>query len=158
MDELLGQISRESFEVFVKETEPKLHDALSAALGNDLGSEATAEALAYAWENWDKLEAMDNPAGYLYVLGRDRGRKMFRRRPVVLLLPVDEDRIPWVEPGLVPALASLPERQRVVVMLVYSFGWTMSETAEFLGVGKSTVQKYAERGLAKVRSSLGVKI
>jgi hypothetical protein len=46
MDELLGQISWESFEVFVKETEPRLHDALSAALGNDLGSEATAEALA----------------------------------------------------------------------------------------------------------------
>lgn len=157
MDELSGQISQKSFEAFVKETEPRLHDALSASLGSDLGREATAEALAFAWENWDKVVSMDNPAGYLYVMGRDRGRKMSRRRTVVLL-PVEEARTPWVEPGLVDALARLPERQRVVVMLLYCFDWTMSEAAEFLGVGKSTVQSYAERGLSKLRSSLGVRL
>jgi RNA polymerase sigma factor (sigma-70 family) len=155
MGELSDQILVESFEVFVKEIEPRLRDALSASLGSDLGREATAEALAYAWENWDRLSIMDNPSGYLYVLGRDRVRKIRRRRTVVLL-PVEEARTPWVEPGLADALGRLPERQRVVVMLVYCFEWTLSEAAEILGVGKSTIQSHAERGLSKLRSSLGV--
>jgi DNA-directed RNA polymerase specialized sigma24 family protein len=41
-------------------------------------------------------------------------------------------------------------------MLVYCFDWTMSETAELLGMGKSTVQTHAERGLSKLRARLGV--
>ena len=27
------------------------------------GADATAEALAYAWENWERVKVMDNPAG-----------------------------------------------------------------------------------------------
>ena len=54
------------------------------------------------------------------------------------------------------ALANLPERQRVVVMLLHSFEWTMSEVAELLGVSKSTVQNHAERAMARLRRKLGV--
>ena len=74
-----------SFEEFVRGVEPRLHDALSAVLGNDTGREATAEALAYAWEHWPSLREMANPAGYLYVRGRDRGRRALRRRSVGLI-------------------------------------------------------------------------
>ncbi|MEX1124592.1 MAG: sigma-70 family RNA polymerase sigma factor [Acidimicrobiia bacterium] len=146
-----------AFEIFVKEIEPRLRDALSASLGSDPGREATADALAYAWEHWDRIREMDNPTGYLFVLGRDRGRKAARRR-VVTLLPVDPTRMPWVEPGLVGALEQLPERQRIVVMLLYCFEWTMGETAELMGISKSTVQSYAARGLSKLRNRLGVEI
>ena len=144
-----------AFEVFVKETETRLREALSASLGSERGREATAEALSYAWEHWHRIRAMDNPTGYLYVLGRDRGRKSARSRTVALL-PADPARIPWVEPGLVGALEELPERQRTVVMLLYCFEWTMGETATLLGLSKSTVQSHAERGLAKLRRRLGV--
>ena len=146
-----------AFEVFVKEIEPRLREALSAALGSDRGREATAEALAYAWEHWDRVREMDNPAGYLYVLGRDRGRKASRTR-VVHLLQIDPGRIPWVEPGLPAALARLPDRQRVVVMLLYCFDWTMSEVARLLDLSKSTVQSHAERGLARLRAEMGVEL
>ena len=143
------------FEGFVKETEPRLRDALSAALGSQLGRDATADALSYAWENWDRVRAMENPAGYLFVLGRNRGRKtLARRRPV--LMAVEEDPTPWVEPGLPDALSRLPEQQRVVVMLVYCFEWTMAEAADLLGVTKSTVQTHAERGMRRLRKRLGV--
>lgn len=144
-----------TFEDFVREVEPRLRDALSAALGSETGREATAEALGYAWEHWPRLRGMENPAGYLYVLGRDRGRRMLRRRRVVLM-PIDSDRMPWVEPGLPDALGRLPEQQRVVVMLLYCFEWTMSEAADLLGVTKSTVQSHAERGMTRLRDGLGV--
>ena len=145
----------ESYEEFVREVEPRLHDALSATLGNDLGWEATAEVLAYAWEHWPRLSRMGNPAGYLYVRGRDRGRRQLRQRPVALM-PADETRTPWVEPGLPDALSSLPAQQRVVVMLLHCYEWTMTEVAEFLEVSKSTVQTHSERGMAQLRTRLGV--
>ena len=157
MSDLEGPITAVAFEVFFKETEPRLHDALSACLGSELGREMTADALAYGWENWDRIGSMKNPAGYLYVVGRDRGRKLRGRRSTPLPL-VEESRLPWVEPGLVGALAELPERQRVVVTLVYCFEWSMAEVADLLNVSKSTVQTHAERGLSKLRSSLGVAV
>jgi RNA polymerase sigma factor (sigma-70 family) len=144
-----------SFEGFVRRIEPRLQDALSAALGNDAGREATAEALAYAWEHWSTVREMENPAGYLYVRGRNRGRQRLQRQPVALL-PADDAIAPWVEPGLPDALVSLPAQQRVVVMLLYCFEWTMSEVAEFLEISKSTVQTHAERGMASLRNQMGV--
>jgi RNA polymerase sigma factor (sigma-70 family) len=59
---------------------------------------------------------------------------------------------------LVGALEELPERQRVVVMLLYCFEWSMGETATLLSLSKSTIQSHAERGLAKLRRRLGVEI
>jgi RNA polymerase sigma factor (sigma-70 family) len=46
----------------------------------------------------------------------------------------------------------------VVITLVYGYDWTLSEVAELLGTSKSTVQKHAERGLGKLRKSLGVEL
>jgi RNA polymerase sigma factor (sigma-70 family) len=97
---------------------------------------------------------MENPAGYLYVLGRRHGHRTLRRR--VALMPVDTARTPWIEPGLPAALASLSEQQRVVVILVHCFEWTLSEVAELLDLSKSTVQSHAERGLDRLRNRLGV--
>jgi RNA polymerase sigma-70 factor (ECF subfamily) len=145
----------ESFEGFVRSVETRLREALSATLGSQAGREAAADALAYAWEHWDRIRRMDNAAGYLYVVGRDRGRKaLSRRRPA--LLAVDAERTPWVEPGLPGALADLPDNQRIVVMLLHCFQWTMSEVAELLDVSKSTVQTQADRGMTKLRSKMGV--
>ncbi len=99
---------------------------------------------------------MANPAGYVYKVGRDIGRRHFRRRPPVLLSSPDPTRVPEVEPGLAEALGALPERQRVAVMLVHSFGWSLSEVAEHLGIAKGTVQTHLERGMSALRRELGV--
>jgi hypothetical protein len=63
--------SREqAFTRYVKETEPRLSYALAAAYGPEVGAEATADALAYAWEHWERIERMGNPAGYRYRVAR----------------------------------------------------------------------------------------
>ena len=146
----------ESFDEFFRRVEPRLRLALSATLGTDAGRVAASDALSYGWENWERVSTMDNPAGYLFAVGRDRGRRQFRKRPRVELSPVDRERTPWVEPELPGALSSLPEKQRVVVMLLHCFEWSMSEVAELLDVSKSTVQTHAERGLAELRNRIGV--
>ena len=150
------ELQKDSFSEFVRSAESRLSAALSASLGSERGREATADALAYGWENWDRVERMANPAGYLYTVGRDRGRRAIRKTKRVVLMPVDPSSTPWVEPHLPAALATLPERQRVVVMLLHCFDWTMSEVAEFLDLSKSSIQTHAERGLAALRREMGV--
>lgn len=154
---LRTEIDIDAFRTFVTENEPRLRQALSATLGTQVGVDATAEALGYAWENWDRVETMTNPVGYLYTVGRDRGRKsLMKRRP--LFHPIDSGRLPWVEPSLPSALQRLPDRQREVVVLLHCFQWTMSEVAQLLDVSKSTVQNHAERGMASLRNSIGVEV
>lgn len=143
------------FRAFVVEAEPRLRQALSATLGSEPGREATSEALAHGWKHWERVHGMDNPVGYLYTVGRDKGRRAARkRRPV--FYEVNPASTPWVEPGLPAAIARLPDRQREVVVLLHCFEWTMSEVAGLLDVSKSTVQQHAERGMAALRTALGV--
>lgn len=145
-----------SFTEFVTLFETGLRQSLTATFGVERGKDAAAEALAYGWEHWDRVRAMDNPGGYLYRVGSDLARRAFRRS--VRLPGVDSGRLPWVEPSLPKAVASLPEQQRIVVALLYGYQWSMSEVAEYLGVAKGTVQTHAERGLARLRTKLGVEL
>ncbi len=148
------QVGVESFVDFAERISPRLKAALVAAVGIDRAPDAAAEALEYGWEHWDRVRSMENPAGYLYRIGVSRGR---RRRPLHPLLPVPPGgEMPWVEPGLPKALSRLSEKQRVVVLLVHSFGWTQEEAAELLGVSRATAQTHLERGMRRLRSSLGV--
>ena len=143
-----------SFTDFVTETEERIRIALTATHGPDRGREAAAEALAYGWEHWDRVRAMDNPAGYLYRVGHNKAKRM-RRRPFALpAVPTGSD--VWVEPALPDALADLSEQQRTVVALLHGLQWSMSEVAEVLGISKSSVQKHAERGMKQLRKRLGV--
>jgi DNA-directed RNA polymerase specialized sigma24 family protein len=152
---LHGKTETDAFGTFVSKFEPRIRQALSATLGTQLGREATADTMAHAWEHWERIETMKNPVGYLYTVGRDRGRKSLKwNRP--LFYPVDATRLPWVEPALPKALERLPDRQREVVVLLHCYQWSMAEVAGLLEISKSTVQNHAERGLASLRNSIGV--
>ena len=64
--------------------------------------------------------------------------------------------MPEVEPGLPTALARLSERQRVIVVLVHSSGWSQTDVAKLLGVSLGTVHTHLMRGMKRLRSELGV--
>jgi RNA polymerase sigma factor (sigma-70 family) len=145
----------DAFTIFVDAHEAGLRSALTASLGWDLGREAAAEAFAYGWENWERVSQMRNPVGYLYRVGRNKGRRMRPRQPIAFPPPTAVAE-PWIEPGLPAALAALPERQRVVVWMLHSMDLSMSQVASLLGITKSSVQRHAERGMASLRSKMGV--
>ena len=143
----------EAFTAFWAEVEPRLRRAFVAAYGTDRGRDATQEALAWAWEHWDRMATMTNPAGYLWRVGRSRTRPR-RREPVLLPVPAPDD--PMVEPALVPALHALTPHQRAAVLLVHGHGWQLREVAQLFGVRVSTVQSHVERAMTKLRSALEV--
>ena len=146
--------STQTFAVFHASAEPRLRRALIARYGGEVGREATAEALAYAWEHWDRLQTMANPLGYLYRVGQSRSRRLWPRRAV--FDTDDGAALPWIEPGLPAALNRLSARQRQVVVLIHGFDHTHQEVADLLGISRSSVQNHVERGLAKLRSELEV--
>jgi len=140
------------FDQFVLRVEPGLRRALTGHCPIDEVPDALAEAFAYAWQHWDRVAAMERPAGFLFRVAQSRSR---RRRAGTLPGP-DPDRLPDVEPKLGPALRTLPPRQRSVVWLVHACGWSYADTAEALGISRSAVGTHLERAVARLRAELGV--
>jgi DNA-directed RNA polymerase specialized sigma24 family protein len=139
----------DSFTEFVREAEPRLRHALIAGFGLQAAQEATAEALAYGWEHWDRVSKMGNPAGYLYRVGQTRARRSRRRNPLLPKVPAQE--LPWIEPSLPAALTRLSRRQRTVVWLVHGLSWQYKEVAELLGISADSARTHDQRGLANRR-------
>ena len=144
----------DGFEGFVAEVEPRLRRALVAAYGSQRGREATAEALGWAWEHWATARALATPVPYLFKVGRSRTRT--RKTPAVFDIPAHHE--PRVEPKLAKALGSLTEHQRVAVVLVHGYGWTMREVAELDDIAVTTVQNHLDRALGKLRRHLEVQL
>jgi DNA-directed RNA polymerase specialized sigma24 family protein len=143
----------DTFTIFVKEVEARLRHALIPSVGLDAATEATAEALAYGWEHWDRLRHMDNPAGYLYRVARTKARPI--ERPMTVLPGVSVTRLPHVEPGLPKALRRLSDKQRTVVWLVHGLEWRQREVADLLGVSEDTVRTHLSRGMEKLQRTIG---
>jgi DNA-directed RNA polymerase specialized sigma24 family protein len=156
---LSGSGDQGSFTRFVEDAGWRIQAALAAGFGRQAGVEAAAEAIAYGWEHWDRIAAMDNPAGYVYVVGRDRARRAQRRLASVpagrLEVLPGRDVEPLVEPGLQAALAELSDRQRAVVMLVHGAEWNLGEVAELLDLNRGSVKQHLDRGMEKLRLFLG---
>lgn len=142
----------DQFEQFVARVEPRLRRALLGSVGVERAEDAVAEALAYAFEHWSDVAAMANPAGYLFRVGQSKTRR--RRHPRIFRSPPTV--IPDVEPGLIGALRALPDSQRVAVWLAHGCSWSHAEIGEVLEVTPSTVSTHVSRGLARLRSELGV--
>jgi len=143
------------FDAFVTEVRPRLAKAFAAAYGRERGQEALAEAMVVAWERFEEICEMENPAGFLFRVGQSRSRPRLRHDGSAYPAPASIG-VPEVEPGLPAALESLTERQRVCVALVHGFGWTHQEVADLLGLARTSIQNHVDRGLEGLRSGLGV--
>ena len=89
---------------------------------------------------------------YLFRVAQTRNRPS--KQPT--LPTVDPTSIPDVEPGLAPALMALPATQRTAVWLAHGCDWPHTEIADVLEVTPSTVATHIRRGLARLRTELGV--
>jgi DNA-directed RNA polymerase specialized sigma24 family protein len=147
-----------AFERFFAETEPPLRRALIARFGPERGREATAEALAFAFEHQERVAGLRNPVAYLFTVGRSR------TRPKGLTALIDRSERGWhtaepvFEPGLTKAVAELSPRQRTAVILVVGYRWTFAEVAELMHVRRATVQRHVDRGLRHLRDALGARL
>jgi DNA-directed RNA polymerase specialized sigma24 family protein len=157
MEVSIARPTRAEFVTFVHDVEPRLLAALVATYGPIDGREATVDALSWAWEHWDRLAEVRNKAGYLYRVGQTATRR-FAATALPLTGPVraSDDRLPEIEPLLIPALADLSDQQRTVVLLVHAFDWSQTEVADLLEITPSTVREHLRRALERLRQRLEV--
>lgn len=95
----------DDFSDFVADVEPRLRQALVAVSGAEGTRDAIADAFEYAWAHWKRVGVMENPAGYLYRIARNRLRHG-TKAPIVFPVP-EPGRLPDVDPRLPRALAQL---------------------------------------------------
>jgi RNA polymerase sigma-70 factor (ECF subfamily) len=145
-----------AFAEFVDAKEADIRRALTGRFGAEMGREAAAHALLYGLENWNRVSAMDNPAGYLFRVGQRWGRRSRRKR--VHFDVVESPTGPWFEPGLGTALAALPAKQRVAVVLRHGSDMTYRQIAGLTNQSEASVRKQVERALASLRVALKVDV
>jgi DNA-directed RNA polymerase specialized sigma24 family protein len=144
-----------TYDMFVAENRPRLLQVLVARFGIEVGADATADAMAYSFEHWDRVESMTNPLGYLFRVGQTSARKQFRWSRSFALPEPEPSRVPDVEPGLARALMKLDHEQRVMVMLVHGHDWSYAEVAAVFNVTVTKVRNELFSAMQKLRKQLG---
>lgn len=146
----------EDFETWYVREHPRLVTALGLVAGNrEEAEEAAAEAFARCLERWDTPKAPKNPSAWTYTVGVNLLRRRWSRRrreaDYTRSLPppvAHEGDVPAVE--LWSAIAALPPRERVAVVLRYIGGLTEREVAVAMKVAPGTVAAT----LSRARKSL----
>jgi RNA polymerase sigma-70 factor (ECF subfamily) len=130
------------FEAWYRHEHPRLVTLLAASTGDaSLASEAADEAVARAFERWERVSRMASPSGWTYrvalnVVRRRARRAAFEQR---ILRRIRTDDVPGPTGELWLIVADLPPRQRTAVLLRHVGQLTEAEIADVMGVARGTV-------------------
>ncbi len=145
-----------AFEEFYRQQHDTLLRAVVYALEDrELGLEATDEAFTRAFERWDAVRTMANPAGWVFRVAVNFGSNRLKRRGLEQrkAAPVTRD-LPDIEgvgdPALARALLRLPVDQRTVVVLRFHLDWSTDEIAAALDCAPGTVKSRLHRALRRL--------
>jgi RNA polymerase sigma-70 factor (sigma-E family) len=149
---------RESFDAFVRARLPELLRFGRALTGSsDSAADLVQDALERTLIAWGRLEARDEPEGYVRRIMVNRNISIWRklRREHVTADVHDsgiEDR--RFDLDMWRALSALPPRQRAVVVLRYYEDQSEADIARILGCSVGTVKSQASKALAKLRATV----
>jgi RNA polymerase sigma-70 factor, ECF subfamily len=151
-----------NFQDFFEIEERALFAAMYLLTGNRHDAEElTQEAFLRIWERWSNVQSFANPTGYLYRTALNLFRMRWRRAAVaarrVARLIQRSDPIDAAESRheIDRALATLPSRQRIAVVLTELLDMTSAEAAEAMSVKAATVRRLAQDGREGLRRALG---
>jgi RNA polymerase sigma factor (sigma-70 family) len=118
--------------------------------------ELAQDAFVKVCERWDRVSAMDNPAGYLYRTATNVRKGAIRRMALAArraVLPQATDPISDSDERdrIRRALATLPANQREAVVLVEWLGLSDDEAAEALGTSAGAIRVRLSRARGVLR-------
>ena len=147
------------FEEFYSEQRLAIGRALALTLRDaQLASEAVDEAMARAYQRWNRVQSLDNPGGWVYRVGLNWSRSILRRalRPAPVWVTNDDAVVDrgGLDPAIDRALAALSIKQRAVVVCRLLIGYSEAQTAAALGVRPGTVKSRLARATARLQSLL----
>ena len=148
------------FEEFYREQRAPIGRALALTLRDtQLASEAVDEAMARAYQRWSRVQALDNPGGWVYRVGLNWSRSILRRahRPAPTWgtsSAAVADVGSALDPAIDRALARLSIEQRAVVVCRLLIGYSEAQTAAALGLRPGTVKSRLARATTRLQSLL----
>lgn len=139
-------------QVFRHEYEPLMKLAFVLTGSQHESEELVQEAFLDLQQRWDRVL---NPAGFLRTVvtngARRRGRRRTRRHQIVernqAVIAGDISQRPPYDYYLTDAMARLPDRQRIALVLAYFGGYSSAEIAETLGCKPATARSLVHRGI-----------
>ena len=147
----LGAGADAAFETFYRERSlPMVRLAVLLVDRRAVADEIVQESMAAVFARWGQL---DEPAAYLRTVVVNRCRDELRRRRNRREVELAE-RVDHPAPGdeLRDVIASLPERQRTVVVLRFYVDLSIEEIATMTGFPSGTVKSTLHRALARLRT------
>lgn len=126
-----------------------------------LAAEAVDEAMARALERWRVVGGYERPEAWVYRVALNWARSSLRKwsrrptRPARQLDRPTRDDLPDLE--VIEPLKALRAEQRTAVVLRFYLQFTPTEIAEVMGIPVGTAKSHVHRGLAQLRSSMGVR-
>lgn len=138
---------RPTFEEFFEAERERLFRALVVITGSRQEAEdISQDAFLRVWERWDKVGALEDPAGYLHRIAmnvfRDRYRRAVLAARRAMQLTPQPDAYDAIDARSVASqvLGTLAPRQRAAIVLTEALGFSADEAGRLLGIKGSTVR------------------
>lgn len=145
---------------FCRREHPRLVGSIGYLVADPaLAEDLAQEALLRVVRQWDEVARLESPGGWAHrvavnlALSALRSRRTRRR--------IDDQLARWAAPhaggdpdttvAVRRAVASLPERQRVAIVLRYFADLSVEEVADAMGCPTGTVKTLTSRGIAGLR-------
>jgi RNA polymerase sigma-70 factor, ECF subfamily len=149
------------FEAFFEGENTRLFRAMYLVAGSvEEAEEITQEAFLKVWERWDRVDAMEDPTGYLYRTAMNQFRSRYRRtaRAAKHLVAGPRQADLFAESdsrdAMVRALRTLAPRRRAALVLTELLGHSSEEAARILGVTAGTVRAMTHQAREALRNRM----
>ena len=148
------------FESFFRTESHRLGTALYLVTGDAAEAEdLVQEAMARAYERWDRVGRMETPAGYVFRIALNLHRRRQRRAKLqaALVRPPglapDPSQIAEAHAEALRVLAMLSSEQREAVVLVEWLGLSTEEAGRLLGIQPESVRGRVHRARQVVKQT-----
>lgn len=157
---------REAMAAFCYREHARLVGALTLFVGErDVAEELAQDALVRACQRWEHLERMESPRAWLHTVGMNLARSWVRRRAAerrararhdARPAPADSGADTADRIAVRAAVAALPERQRMAVVLRYYADLPAAQVADRMGCAEATVRALTHQAISALRRSGGL--
>ncbi len=156
----MGQVTPASFDEFYRVMHPSLVGGLTRIVGDVVVAEDVAhDALSVALRSWSRVSACESPYAWTWRVALNLNGKRLRRRrvelrhlPSQLTAPTTDLVEATPDAQLWAAVAALPLRQRVVVVLRHRDDCSYAEIADIVGCSRDYARQLQRRGIDRLRS------